>query len=83
MRASLRTADKVGCEMSTHTQVAKLWAAFKKGRKLTHLTAIPVCGSYKLSTRVGELEHTYGVSISRRMVEKNGKRFKEYWYAQA
>jgi hypothetical protein len=66
--------------MTITGQKAAIWKALTKGRTLTAIQALALCGTMKLSTRIGELERLHGVTISRRMVERNGKRFAEYWY---
>jgi hypothetical protein len=65
-------------KMNTETQKKTILRHLDRGYTLTGLQALGLCGSMKLSTRISELR-TEGHPISDRWIEKDGKRFKEYF----
>ena len=50
----------------------------QKGRKINPLMALDKFGCFRLASRINNLRAD-GHPIEVKMVEKNGKKFKEYW----
>lgn len=50
----------------------------QKGRKINPLQALDKFGCFRLASRINNLRAD-GHHIEGKMVEKNGKKFKEYW----
>lgn len=63
--------------MNKATQKQKIWQALKQGKTLDWLAAFKLCGTSKLSTRIGELEKERGVKVNRGW-KKPGK-VRTYW----
>lgn len=63
---------------SDETQCGVLLRAMKRGERLTVASAPSQYGCYALSQRVSELKKM-GWPVKSQMVERNGKRFAEYW----
>lgn len=62
---------------STQSQCTRILKYLRKGGALTPLDALRKFGSFRLGARVYDLRKS-GHAISRRMVEKGGKRVAEY-----
>ena len=63
---------------SEDSQCGVLLRAMKRGERLTVASALSQYGCYAISQRVGELKKM-GWPVQSQMVERNGKRFAEYW----
>ena len=62
------------------SQVVRLYQLLQTGRKITGIEALAEIGTMKLSTRVGELEKEYGVTVNKQMIKvPSGKRVMQYW----
>lgn len=60
------------------TQTQWVRAQLVSGRKLTPIDALRGFGIFRLAARVQELRYA-GVKIKSRVVQRNSKRFSEYW----
>ena len=61
------------------TQKHELLLAFRRGERLTVLTALELYGVYALSQRCGELIRDGWPIQSRTIVTRSGKTVSEYW----
>jgi hypothetical protein len=59
--------------MKTKTKTRAIAEALIDGHKLTVKTSITLCGTYKVGTRLGELEQRHGLSITREWVNSRSR----------
>jgi len=64
--------------MSKQNQTQKILEHLKSGRPITPLDALMKYGVFRLSARIWELRNE-GYDIDQKIVQKNGKRFAEYY----
>jgi hypothetical protein len=55
--------------MKTKTKTRAIAEALIDGHKLTVKTCMVLCGTYKISSRLGELEKRYGLNFERKWIK--------------
>lgn len=65
-------------EQSTASQCAAIKEYLEKGLKITPMIALDLCGCFRLSARIHDLRHKYGMNILSERVKSNGKQFAQY-----
>ncbi len=61
------------------TQRAMIVRALNQGKKLDWLSGFRLCGTSKLSTRLGEIKKDTGMKIDYCWVQRGSGSFKRYW----
>lgn len=54
----------------------------ENGNTITDKKAVELCQSYRLSSIIYDLRHTYGLNIQDRWLESENSRYKEYYLVE-
>lgn len=70
--------------MDNKTKIKKILEYLEAGNRVTDMKAVEIAQSYRLSSIIYELRHSYELNIQDRWVlnENTGNRYKEYWLVQ-
>jgi len=60
------------------SQTQTIYAALKRGRRLTMASIHALCGSLNGHKRIAEVERIYGVTIARRSIKRNGRNLTQW-----
>ena len=60
------------------SQTSQILKHLKSGKKLTAIQALEKFGCFRLAARIGEIKEI-GVDVKKHTIEKNGKRFAQYY----
>ena len=64
------------------TQEARIRKHLESGKKINPLQALNIFGCFRLASRISDLIHKKGMSISKNMITRKGKCFAEYYLAE-
>jgi hypothetical protein len=67
--------------MTQESQNSKILAYLLTGKRLTAIEALNMFGTFRLAARINDLKRN-GLNIQTEIIEKNKKRFAEYYLVQ-